>query len=65
MDSILCKFNRKPRIAILADRPEWAYDYCARNVRNILSNQFEIDIYYVNQHPTISPQHYDVLHVDG
>jgi len=63
MDSILCKFNRKPRIAILADRPEWAYDYCARNVRNILSNQFEIDIYYVNQHPTISPQHYDVLHV--
>lgn len=63
MSSLLERFVRKPKLAILVDRPNWAYDFFAHNVRDVLSDQFDIDIYYVTQSPVISPEVYDLLHV--
>ena len=63
MSSLLEKFVHKPKLAILADRPNWAYDFCAQNIRDVLSGQFDIDIHYVTQRPVISPEVYDLLHV--
>ena len=48
MSSLLERFVRKPKLAILVDRPNWAYDFFAHNVRDVLSDQFDIDIYYVS-----------------
>lgn len=51
-----------PRILLLVDRPGWAFDHSAQALRQILSDEFAIDIAYVvdGALPTAS---YDLVHV--
>ena len=53
---------RKPRICILADFPNWAYDNAARQIRRQLANEFDIVIRYAVKKPPLSPEDYDLLH---
>ncbi|MFT4514086.1 MAG: hypothetical protein ACI89X_001420 [Planctomycetota bacterium] len=51
----------KPRIALLVDRPGWAYDRAAHALKNALEDQFSFEILYVVDQP--SAPKCDLLHV--
>lgn len=55
--------RRRPRICILADRPGWAYDISAQQIKRQLSADFDIRIRYVRERTRVSPDDYDLLHV--
>ena len=57
------KAKRKPRICILADRPGWAYDNSAMQIKRCLSSEFDITIQYDVHEPTLSSEDYDLLHI--
>lgn len=57
------KYNRKPRIGILVDRPGWAYDIIANKIKEELSDQFNIKIYYVSLKDKLNENDFDLLHV--
>ena len=42
----------KPRVVILADRPDWAHDASALPVSQLLSDEFEVRVEYVSDHLT-------------
>lgn len=52
----------KPKILFLPDQKLWAYDICAKNLRDNLSN-FSISIDYVWEKPTIDPEMYDLIYI--
>ena len=43
--------SQKPRIALLVDRPGWAYDRAAKALQHALLEQFTIEILYVADQP--------------
>lgn len=53
----------KPRITILADKPNWAYDICAQQLVKHLHNDFSITIKYVREKPILEENMFDLLHV--
>ena len=57
------KFSRLPRIGILVDRPEWAYDIVAKKIQKELSDKFDIKIFYVSKKDRLNKDDFDLLHV--
>ena len=53
--------SQKPRIALLVDRPGWAYDRAAKALQHALLEQFTIEILYVVDQPAAPAC--DLLHV--
>ena len=53
----------KPRICLLVDRPGWAFDVSAKNIKRQLSDVFAFDIKYVVDRPRLDPADYDLLYV--
>ena len=62
----LCKFiegskNKKYKICLLCDRPDWAHDHTAQELKRQLSDEFIIDIKYVIDNPQIKSIYYDAI----
>jgi glycosyltransferase involved in cell wall biosynthesis len=55
--------SSKPWICILADKPDWAYDISARQLKRQLAHDFNIEIRYSDREPELSSSDYDLLHV--
>lgn len=57
--------SRRPRILVLADRRNWAYDHSAQHIKNILSERYEFSIQYVEENPASSVKSFDpdLVHV--
>lgn len=57
-------FQRKrPRICLLCDRPNWAHDHSAQELKKFLNDEFCFDIKYVVDHDEISKKQYDAIMV--
>lgn len=63
--SLFChkKENSKPRICLLCDRPNWAFDISAKEIVNQLSDEFCFDIKYVVDKPKLKSKVYDLIHI--
>lgn len=53
--------SKKPKVCLYADRPNWAYDFSAKEIANYLSDEFEIDIKYVIDNPVLDRDEYDLF----
>jgi glycosyltransferase involved in cell wall biosynthesis len=53
----------KPRITLLPDFPNWAFDYIARSIASRLSHRFKFRIEYAARHPKITSKDTDLLYV--
>jgi glycosyltransferase involved in cell wall biosynthesis len=54
---------RRPRIVLLADRPNWAFDFVARSLAARLSDRYDLAIRYVCRQPKLDPRRIDLLYV--
>src|SRR5688500_9187116 len=54
--------TRRPKVALLADRPGWAYDRAARALQRVLAAEFECELRYVVDRGERAPD-CDLLHV--
>lgn len=56
---------RKPRILLLADKRDWAYDYSAQAIQRLLADRFDFSIHYVaeNSVETAAAFAPDLVHV--
>lgn len=55
-------FKRKqPKICLLCDRPNWAHHNSAIELKELLSDEFSIDIHYVVDNKPIDKKKYDSL----
>ncbi len=62
LENYLAQFkNRKPRICLLCDRPNWAHDHSAQELVRQLSDEFILDIRYVIDNPIIRARVYDAI----
>lgn len=59
----ICLPSKKPRILMLVDKKNWAFDFSAREIAGKLRHDFEIDIKYVRESPILEPSTYDLLYV--
>ena len=59
----ILKRKKLPKICLLCDKPNWAHDHSAQEIRKQLSDNFIFDIKYVVDKPKLNPKHYDLLHV--
>ena len=55
--------KERPCVLLLVDRPNWAYDICARQLQRVLADDFLIEIAYVCERPNLHHYHFDLLHV--
>jgi glycosyltransferase involved in cell wall biosynthesis len=62
LDAWFSRFSGKPRVLILVDKPGWAYDASARQIKRHLAAEFNIRIRYSGDQ-TLSPNDCDLLHV--
>src|SRR5947209_1303603 len=53
----------KPRILLLVDRPDWAFDHSARQIAALLASHYDFDVRYVRQTPHLNPYDYDLIYV--
>lgn len=53
----------RPRILMLADKRNWAFDHSARQIRHYLEKDFMFDIRYVHEKPKLSPKAYDLAYI--
>lgn len=53
----------KPKVCLLCDRPNWAYDNSAHELKKYLGNEFDIEIKYVIDHEKLQPNQYDIFYV--
>jgi 2-polyprenyl-3-methyl-5-hydroxy-6-metoxy-1,4-benzoquinol methylase len=53
----------KPRILMLIDRPDWAYDACAQGLAKQLDDLYEFEFAYVREKPHIDLDRYDLIYV--
>jgi len=53
----------KPRILLLADMPNWAYDFSARSIATRLSKRFDFSIRYPGEKPDLSRERFDLLYI--
>lgn len=53
----------KPKILLLIDRKNWAFDNCASGFIQYLSNNFDINRAYVADSPDLNKYRFDLLHV--
>lgn len=62
--TIILTFRRvKPRICLLCDRHNWAFDFSAQEIRKYLIDEYEIDIRYVVDEKDIDVNYYDAFQV--
>ncbi|WP_087067832.1 methyltransferase domain-containing protein [Cyanobium sp. NIES-981] len=58
----------KPKIALIADRPGWAFDNIAKNIQRHSGNNCSVDIHYLINYPSYAAMYReffgDVLHYD-
>jgi glycosyltransferase involved in cell wall biosynthesis len=56
---------KKPKILLLVDRRDWAYDHSAQSIKTVLSDEFDIEIIYVVENPIEKAKSFgcDLLHV--
>jgi glycosyltransferase involved in cell wall biosynthesis len=57
--------RRKPRILLLVDYRNWAFDNSARSIASLLEGKFQFEIRYVNDDPKpkLARSRYDLVHV--
>ncbi|MBI1178020.1 glycosyltransferase [bacterium] len=55
--------RRKPRVLLLVDRPNWAYDTAAKAIATRLCDEFEFRIFYVCESPDLNSWPFDLIHV--
>jgi hypothetical protein len=55
--------RHKPRILLLVDQPNWAFDFNARGIVKSLKSDFNFDIRYVKDSPEIIKEDYDLFYV--
>lgn len=55
--------TRRPRLLLLADRPNWAFDYVARSLRRRLARELDVRIDYAAHRPDLERMDFDLLHV--
>jgi glycosyltransferase involved in cell wall biosynthesis len=57
--------SAKPRILLLADKRDWAYDFAAQSIRSMLSDEFDFQISYVAENPVAEAKAFncDLVHV--
>lgn len=55
--------RERPKICLLCDRREWAFDYNAREIKRFLSDEFDFDIKYVVDNEKKNVDSYDAFHV--
>ncbi len=55
--------NGKPRILLLVDRPNWAYDTAAKAIASRLRDEFEFHIAYVCEKPDLNAWPFDLIYV--
>lgn len=56
--------KRKPRILLLVDKPDWAFDICAKEIVLHLSDEFDfVKKYLVKPRPVVLPIGFDLIHV--
>jgi glycosyltransferase involved in cell wall biosynthesis len=53
----------KPRILLLVDYRDWAFDICAKEYTKYLEDEFFFKIKYVHEKPLLVPFFYDLIHV--
>ncbi|MGW8180755.1 MAG: glycosyltransferase, partial [bacterium] len=53
----------RPRVIVLADTPNWAFDYVARSIAARLKGRFDISVEYTSMRPRLDPDKIDLLHV--
>ena len=53
----------KPRVLLLVDCPNWAFDKAAKAVARYLSDEFEFHIAYVAENPDLSLWPFDLIYV--
>jgi glycosyltransferase involved in cell wall biosynthesis len=54
---------KKPRILLLPDFPNWAFDYIARSIAARLKHRFDFKIEYASRHPELRGSQTDLLYV--
>ena len=55
--------EKLPRILLLANNRDWAFDFSAQQIRRHLANEFEIDIEYIRDKPFIDPIRYKLVFI--
>jgi glycosyltransferase involved in cell wall biosynthesis len=55
--------NRIPRILLLIDKRDWAFDICAREYSKYLADEFSFTIKYIEEKPVLLPFLFDLIHV--
>lgn len=55
--------TERPRILLLVDRRNWAFDFSARSIALRLEDRFDFSIRYVREEPDLSREHFDLLYV--
>jgi hypothetical protein len=53
----------KPRILLLPDKPEWAFDLVAKQITRLLGAEYEFVIKYIRDRPSIEPKDFDLFYV--
>ena len=54
---------KKPRITLLPDFPNWAFDYIAQSIAARLKHRFDFRIEYAARHPAIRGSETDLIYV--
>jgi glycosyltransferase involved in cell wall biosynthesis len=54
---------KKPRILLLPDFPNWAFDYIARSIAARLKHRFDFKIEYASRHPELRGSQTDLVYV--
>jgi 2-polyprenyl-3-methyl-5-hydroxy-6-metoxy-1,4-benzoquinol methylase/glycosyltransferase involved in cell wall biosynthesis len=55
--------NKKPRIALLLDRHDWAFDFISRSFSKRLSDRYDFYFYYVWDKPQLELDSFDLIYV--
>lgn len=56
-------YKKKPRVLLLIDKPNWAFDNCASGFIPYLEKDFDIQRVYVIDKPNLDDYRFDLLHV--
>ncbi len=53
----------RPRVLLLADVRNWAFDFVARSMKSCLSQRYKIEVVYTEDSPKVDPERLDLLYV--
>lgn len=55
--------ERKPKILLLVDKRNWAFDHSAQHIARQLKDSFDFEFAYVAEQPQLDPGKYDLMYV--